>query len=212
MICFWRWMIWSQRFWCCRNFKITISLRLIWNSLNRQADWVSVFSISSSCTLHSRLRISRWSSVLILLGIVCNKHCFYGHSLLVRSNTIIFFCFTRLIFCKIAIKLLSTIKTLVVNHQNTISFISHNENTIFKNYMQVSCCESLEFLVPQFFWISWITIIQKLTSSKKLWNIILIHTSYDYINKILSPRTCEKIKTKIGPNKIQIFNNSVYTN
>lgn len=134
MICFWRWMIWSQRFWCCRNFKITISLRLIWNSLNRQADWVSVFSISSSCTLHSRLRISRWSSVLILLGIVCNKHCFYGHSLLVRSNTIIFFCFTRLIFCKIAIKLLSTIKTLVVNHQNTISFISHNENTIFKNY------------------------------------------------------------------------------
>lgn len=112
MICFWRWMIWSQRFWCCRNFKITISLRLIWNSLNRQADWVSVFSISSSCTLHSRLRISRWSSVLILLGIVCNKQCFYGHSLLARSNTIIFFCFTRLIFCKIAIKLLSTIKTL----------------------------------------------------------------------------------------------------
>lgn len=126
--------------------------------------------------------------------------------------TIIFFCFTRLIFCKIAIKLLSTIKTLVVNHQNTISFISHNENTIFKNYMQVSCCESLEFLVPQFFWISWITIIQKLTSSKKLWNIILIHTSYEYINKILSPRTCEKIKIKIGPNKIQIFQSysSVY--
>ena len=63
-------MIWSQRFWCCRNREITISFRLIWNSLKRQADWVSVFSISSSCTLHRRFRISRWSSVLILCGTV----------------------------------------------------------------------------------------------------------------------------------------------
>lgn len=70
IICFCRLMIWSQRFWCCRNLEITISFRLIWNSLKRQADWVSVFSISSSCTLHRRLRISRWSSVLILCGTV----------------------------------------------------------------------------------------------------------------------------------------------
>lgn len=133
----------------------------------------------------------------------------------IRSNKIILFCYKRLIFyflfflffggvgvgvgakakgAKIAKKLLSTFKT------------KSPSSVIMKTLLLKVTIK----LLSQFSWFSWIPLIHKFTSSKKLWNIVSIHTSYEYINKIWSPWTCEKIKNKNWPQQNSNFSTIVF--